>query len=510
MGWCAGRTVLAGALFAAQTACSSPAARSHGEAPAPSGFRKVPIGLCEDYPEESRSLEGVREDFELMRSLGVDSLRVSLGWDALEPERDRYDFAFWDSFVELATEYRITLIPYVAYTPAWNSDGGEADFWKTPPREPAEFAQLMGLLAARYRGRIRSWELWNEPDNRDYWLGTAEQYAELLLQGARAIESVDPAIEVVSGGLAGHVEFLEEVFERSGVAEHVDVVNLHSYYETWNPEPLETLPEYVEQVNAIVRRNGGRQALWMAELGYGNYRDGARVSTYTSASFAHEHTLEYQAVALVRSMALLLAASSISRVAWYELKDPPGSDAVIGDANNRHLGVAFADHRPKPAARALAFMLREFGAGVRTLKLGVHAESSSESGAGEAAREAEVHAFETPRRTWLVIGWLPTPRRPAGSKPEDTATGGASPHAAPGAGEALDQRRARLRVQLPARPSGPPRHYDAQGRERAVSGRSAPSDGTAAHAPVTGDSPSSDSLWLDLRGDDVEIVEVPF
>jgi hypothetical protein len=436
-------------------------------------FRRVTIGLCEDYPEESRSLEQAREDFELLRRLGIDTLRISLGWDAIEPERDRYDFGFWDAFVDLAVrEYGLRLLPYVAYTPAWNSDGGEDEHWKTPPREPAEFAELMGLLASRHAGRIHSWELWNEPDNRDYWLGSAEQYAELARLGAAAVHAVNPELDVVSGGLAGRIEFLRELFERFDAASYLDVVNLHAYYETWNPAPLETLAEYVAEAEQIVQRHGGRQALWMAEIGYGNYRDGARVSAYTSARFAYEHTLEYQAVALVRSAALLLASPAVSLVAWYELKDPPLTDAMIGDVNNRHLGVAFADREPKPAAAALAFIEREFEAGFRSIDDRVRVEPEP----GSAG--AEVRAFLTARHTLVVIAWLATPATvPAG-----------------GAGEARDERRATLRLRAPFRAAGALTYYDALGRARR-------------RVPL--DSGVDIGVQLDLVGGEVVVAQVP-
>src|SRR3954465_5946573 len=130
-------------------------------APAPTGahatLRRVPLGLCEDYPEESRSLDEVRRDFAALKAAGVSVLRVSIGWDGIEPEKDRYDLAFWDAFVDLAQAHGIRLIPYVAYTPRWNSPGSANDYWKTPPRDLSEFGEVMQLLATRYRGRIGSW-----------------------------------------------------------------------------------------------------------------------------------------------------------------------------------------------------------------------------------------------------------------------------------------------------------------------------------------------------------------
>lgn len=450
------------------------------EAPLPESrarFRHVPIGSCEDYPEETRSIEGVRRDFEALRAMGVHTLRVSLGWDELEPARDQYEFGFWDAFVELASAHGIQLIPYVAYTPEWNSSGGGAsDFWRSPPRELDQFAELMSLLAERYRGRIRSWELWNEPDNRDYWLGSVAEYAELLRKGADAVHAVDERLSVVSGGLAGHLEFLQELLDQPDVARSVDVVNLHAYYETWNPEPIETLPGYVGEASEIVERHGGKQALWVAEIGYSDYRVGQRVSDSVSAWFAHEHSLDDQAVVLVRSLTLLLSSPAVSLIAWYELKDPPATDAVIGDANNRHLGVLFSDYRSKPARAALAGMVRLFADGFRPVTEGTHIEPARAAN----GRERQLHVFLTARRSVVVIGWLSKPPVPPGS-------------GAPG--EARDERRDALRIRLPYAARAPALRFDALGRPL---------------APVPMRAlPGATELQLELRGDDVQIVELP-
>src|SRR4051812_25604768 len=362
-------------------------------------LRHVPLGLCEDYPEETRSLEEVRRDFGVLKAAGVSVLRVSIGWDGVEPEKDHYDFAFWDAFVDAAVASGIRLLPYVAYTPRWDSDGTPEAYWKTPPRDLAEFTEIMGLLAARYRARVGSWEIWNEPDNRDYWLGSAAEYASLLAAGSAAVRRADPAARVVSGGLAGGVEFLREVFDEHGGAEHVDVVNLHAYYETWNPNPLEVLPEYLDAVSAIVRRYGRGQPLWLAEVGYSNHRGTGAPGSGTGASY--EHTLDFQAVMLVRTLALALAHPAVSLVAWYELKDPRASAPMIGDDHNRHLGVTFADWRPKPAFAALAFTESLFGRGFVSVDGALRVERRARS-------DVELRAFVTAGHRFVVVAWLRT------------------------------------------------------------------------------------------------------
>lgn len=439
-------------------------------------LRRVPLGLCEDYPEETRSLDEVRRDLALLEAARVDVLRISIGWDGIEPQRDRYDFAFWDEVVALATAANVTLIPYVAYTPEWNSDGAPESFWKTPPRDVGEFREVMQLLAERYRGRIRSWEIWNEPDNRDYWLGSAEQFAALLAAGAEGVRAADPEARVVLGGLAGGVEFLRALFDEHGSGERVDVVNLHGYYETWNPNALETFPEYIGEVREIVERHGGRQALWMAEVGYSNFtpRPGALVGML----YAHEHTPEFQAVMLVRTMALLLSEPAVSLIAWYELKDARSADAVIGDAHNRHLGVAFADYRPKPALDALAFASELFSAGFRPLDRELQMDAPPGS-------SAVARAFITAARELVLIAWLPTHSGQTPSASSESAR--------------QDSRRELIRVSFPQRARGPATRHDAAGEDL----------GELAVREVDGASGAWSEVELELRAGDVQVLRVP-
>lgn len=461
---------------------------------APLQFRTVPIGLCEDYPEESRSLETVRQDMALLHEAGVRVLRVSIGWDGLEPARGQYDWGFWDAFVDIAVrQHGIRLVPYVAYTPRWISTGGASDYWKSPPRDVGEFEQMMARLVARYRETISSWEIWNEPDNRDYWLGTVADFARLVAAGSRAARAANPRARIVSGGVAGHVEFLDQVLSAPPAAASIDVVNAHAYPETWSPMTIEALPAYADQLAATVRRHGGRQPIWIAEVGYGNYRAGGQVSGSVTATFAYEHTPRFQAVALLRMLALMLASPPVDLIAWYELKDPPASDSVIGDENNRHLGVAAADHRPRPALAALRFMITRTEAGFATLPVATRraAAASSDADAGAhaaAAADAPVVArlFEARNGDLSLFAWIPT-------HPADKAGLMVPPPNRPTNGDAVDPRRARIDVDLPVETSGDSEWRDPDGT---IVGRR-PVRHVPGHTIVAG---------LELRGGEIAIV----
>ena len=61
-----------------------------------------------------------------------------------------------------------------------------------PPLRGTEFTELMALLAGRFRARVGSWEIWNEPDNADFWLGSASDYAALLMAGGISFATPPP------------------------------------------------------------------------------------------------------------------------------------------------------------------------------------------------------------------------------------------------------------------------------------------------------------------------------
>jgi hypothetical protein len=320
----------------------------------------------------------------------------------MEPEPGKFDWTFWDDFVRLAVdEYHVRLIPYICYTPRWASSSAGEDFWRQPPKNNAQFADFVKQLVARYKNRIHSWEIWNEPDNPSYWSGTADQFADLLAAGANAVRQSDPNAKVVMGGLAWNLNFLENVLAHPTAITNVDVINLHNYYETWSSDPLEKIPEYVGRAHDILREHGLHQAIWMAEIGYSSFREGAQVSGQYQAYFKNEHTPEAQAESVFQAMTLLLASGDISLIAWYRINDLPAQQEVIGDVNNRHLGILDEHGNPKPAMRALVFFHSLFANGFRCLDAEVRVEKPIRS-------PAEIHVFETPDGRVIVIGWIKT------------------------------------------------------------------------------------------------------
>jgi hypothetical protein len=332
-----GRSCLACALLTVLSACAPPAP----SAPASSLHKKVEFSILEDY-DKGENLAEIAKDFALFEELGVTVWRGSFGWDDYEPSRGRYDFDWLHRFADLAASHRITLRPYIAYTPEWAAAGGtDKDVWNDPPRHVEDWYRFVRHLASEMRRHrnIVSYEIYNEENVRQWWDGSPSAYEEVLRRGIDAVEAGNPDAGVLLGGMVyPDVEWIEAVCGDEGSGRRVDVIPFHAYPETWTPEAVtaETYlgagfhREFVSAADAAC----GRKRIWINETGY---------ATLPGRSE------EDQSRWWIRAVATFLSEPRIDHLGIYEIKDLRPDREAIGDAPNYHLGITRVDRRKKIA-----------------------------------------------------------------------------------------------------------------------------------------------------------------
>jgi polysaccharide biosynthesis protein PslG len=359
------------------------------------------VGLCEDYPEWNTTHAKIDNDMEVLKKSGINILRIAFQWGAIESEKGKFDFLFWDYFVETAHKYGITLIPYICYTPRWNSTGDSTNYWNHAPKDYEEFGKIVTALVNRYKKYIHSWELWNEPDIKEFFSGDAEDLGRLVKIGSDAVRKADPTALVVLAGLAHHTNFTLQLFRDYGISKYVDVVNCHDYDETWSGEPIESITGYINTLSDIIKKYGDGQSLWTAEVGYSNFRRGAYVSASYNAYYDYEHTPEYQAEELIKTLTLINATGKVALSAWYRIEDLVPDLEVIGDVNNRYLGIVTVDFKPKPAMKAISFFDSLFSKKNKSIDNEIKIERKENS-------DSQIHCFENIDGSVIVVAWLQT------------------------------------------------------------------------------------------------------
>jgi hypothetical protein len=216
-----------------------------------------------------------------------------------------------------------------------------------------------------------------------------------------------------------------------------------------------------------LRRAGSSKEIWLAEVGYSSFRPSAEISETYTTTYRYEHTPEFQAASLFRMLVPVLASGKVSTVAWYRINDLPHTEDIIGDANNRHLGILTTNRLAKPSLKALQFFQELFGGGVAPADQMIRVTTSASS-------DSETHAFINGRGELVVATWLKviSPRAPTSKE-----------------GNAHDSREERLTVHLPRKFATAPRLYNSMGRE------------------LRNDSPrGKQTVQLTLRGGEVLVV----
>ena len=178
------------------------------------------------------------------------------------------DFSGLDEVVALAQTYHLQVVADLLTIPTWMAQCATPT--STPSRcatgDLPAYGSVIAQIVRRADPVIRDWEVWNEPDNGEFFDGTPQQYAGMLRTAHDAIKSVDPADDVLLGGISGVMAegWLAQVFAASGAdAVHAfDVANLHERGDLWQLAPD------VAGFRHFLATQGFAGPLWVTEHGY--------------------------------------------------------------------------------------------------------------------------------------------------------------------------------------------------------------------------------------------------
>jgi hypothetical protein len=408
-----------------------------------SGWLQMETAIGDDYFDGASSVERVRRHFKVAHELGVKYLRCGFSWNAIEKSQGVYDWRFWDMLVEESERAHIELMPYVAYTPQWAS-GAHQEFWNQPPRNDDLYADFMYQAVSRYRGKVHIWEIWNEPDNREYWQSSAERYAHLVSEAAISMRKADPSIVLVLGGMSrGPSEFFRDSLEKFHIDRYVDVIAIHGYPETWGQERIEHVyHDWIPKMSEWIRNEGSGVALWANELGYADFRFSSTQASKWGGSvfYDYEHTSSYAADFLFKSEIMALASGRVTLTGWYRIDDfTLDTPHVSDDEVNFHLGLFDSKGNAKPSFYALKFFNELFDQPVQRVDAQVGRPGGSQS---------NVALFRRKDGKLILIGWL------CSSEPSQIAAK---------TGMLKDSRKEDVSVQVPCRSISQLRQYDAEG-----------------------------------------------
>jgi hypothetical protein len=286
-------------------------------------------------------------------------------WQELEPAAGQFFWETTDWLVRAAEYYGLDLVLRLDHPPEWAILAGEV-----VPVDAAAYAAFVGQVAARYRGRVTAYVVWNEPNLAVEWAGQAPDpagYVELLCDAQAAIRAADPHALVVSAGLAptNHADatalderrYLQAMYA-AGAGACFDVLGAHPYGFAYPPDDAHGAHDGLNfarlaDLRARMVENGdGRKLVWATELGWTTDPVGAAQQWF---EVSEQEQSRYLVGAFERAGQ---EWPWLDRIAVWNL-----SRGLVADDDRRGYSILTCDGLPKPAYEALAEIFKEEGKG---------------------------------------------------------------------------------------------------------------------------------------------------
>lgn len=177
-------------------------------------------------------------------NIGVKWTRIMANWADVEKQKNGYTWNNLDSALQTVLDEKIT--PFVSIT------GGNKFYTSLSTYDDPKLAEIYGYKLAppvdneaamlawdnyvinivnRYKNKISYWEIWNEPNHRNYWGAepNAKKYGQLVHRTALLIKKLQPNAHIIAGAMAGLFANFIDGFLGEDNKDLVEIVSYHNY-----------------------------------------------------------------------------------------------------------------------------------------------------------------------------------------------------------------------------------------------------------------------------------------
>lgn len=229
---------------------------------------------------------------------------------------------------------------------AWSPKGTKFSF---PAGHLPEWKAWILDLLKRTRGRVRDWEVWNEPPNFSESKSPAD-YAKIVVAAYETAKAFDPQLRIGLAAQSVNLNFLAQALD-AGAAGHFDYVTVHPY-EVMDLVEQGWEAQYLSLVPTIRKLLADKSP---------TRKDVPIVITEVGTTVDKSHSQERQADQLVKAFVLSLA-QGVKRIHWFEGIDGDSGPfgLIAGNNGNAPRRLSFTamtqlvktlGHAPRPAGR---------------------------------------------------------------------------------------------------------------------------------------------------------------
>jgi hypothetical protein len=196
-----------------------------------------------------------------------------VGWPDVEPKQGDWQFKRLDLYVMAATTKGVDIIYPLGLSAPWASarpteKSGYKPGYAAEPADLENWRRYVRTVAERYKGKIKYYDVWNEPSDKTYFSGAPDTMVQMLKIAYETIKQADPAAQVIAPGVTGagkHLAYLDDLLGR-GAKNYIDILGHHYYVPNGDPEQMVPL---IREVQKIMRKHGmEKKPMWNTETGW--------------------------------------------------------------------------------------------------------------------------------------------------------------------------------------------------------------------------------------------------
>jgi hypothetical protein len=303
---------------------------------------------------------------------GIKIHRQPFSWELIEHRKGRYDFTITDRYMTKMAAHGMKVLPVLFNAPKWQSAKGERlrkGIFARPKSGKAlgKFGRALikrygpkgtfwnqgGMRTFRKRSAIRAWQIWNEPNLRQYWSGrpNAKQYVKTLLAARKQMRRAPygKKAEIVTAGvpeskIRGAVplkKFIPRMY-KAGLRKVKHTFGFNAYAN--NSKDLLRKLRYVRKY--MNKGRAKRKKIWITEIGWASAGKKHRLRKGRRGQ-AREIT---RAVKVIKKQRRKL---KLRGFVYYNWRDSlPYREGISAGTWGFHAGLLERDGDFKPAQRA--------------------------------------------------------------------------------------------------------------------------------------------------------------
>jgi len=272
------------------------------------------------------------EAYQIIDNLGVTWIRKGFHWSSIERKQGEFDFSEYDNFVENLNRRNKGIVAMLAYEVPWTSaeKGRVIDKNDLPL-----YLNFVREVVGRYRGKIKYYEIWNEP-NFMFWDGKDNEFYELTRQAVKTIRETDPDALILGGCFwRTPKRFIEKMFDY-GALDDIDIISFHPY----SVNPGKSVKLY-DKLVTILKNKGYNGEIWITEIGYPTHG-------WYPTRVSEKKYPEY----ILKTLTDLVSHGA-TKIFWYELFDLYNKNAEVSRKNSENFfGLAYPNFAYKEGAFA--------------------------------------------------------------------------------------------------------------------------------------------------------------